>query len=729
MNRFQSLIAVVIAGFLISGPARAELRDWKSEYQRGLEAAKSGDFEKAVSTLGLVFSETKTNPGVVFNLGLANAQTGNFIKAGMLFRLYLVMVPNAANAQAVKTEIVRLNGKIKAGETELFRRAIAATKEFPNVPPEDDYSKPKKTDLFNDISRRAVDVGNKEIVDEALSLAFKAAEALNYEFEPYDTSDLYRDNLDDVADLIGIIDAQEEFEDPEDYLEGLMRAINTLSSFWPEIASSYMQLLPKEAFALQGYTTENLFKLGVSNKLDDPFFKRRTWDKGQVHLKEIELRDAVLSFRPVSEWKPLAEQIMRRKPESFEALAALSQSRKALKYILDNGGNPFNPYGEWSNSVTVARISLAVGNNDGITRARRQLLKLSDGDTDFSKMTNLLRHTVKGNVEAALAPLKTRPAEWDSWESSMDFHYGNTAKTAALYLINKGEFEKARDMIVRGVRTFDVPELLRQLSNQQKLAGNIEAATELRREADKIVLQTNGGWKPLSPDHKKRVERWRKAAQSYRFGTGNTESVNKAVEQALNTEYCSSDTDAECIISSLQYAATGWGNIRQTIETLEKLDPESAIWLEPSERQKLARKRDEALSRLPTSATQAFRSWEAGELDEGEQRDLSINTHRISANNGNSDAVIALVGLYDADEKGLPVTEVASFVGEGLHEGDQEIYDHVHNNFKSWDKELRLEFQGLLADEGHYSSGIDGIIGPGTRRAIDAMFNDKTTDQ
>jgi hypothetical protein len=729
MRRPLNLLATIISGLLISGSAQAELRDWKSEYKLALEAAKSGDFKSASSKLDLVFSETKTNPGVIFNLALANTQSGNVIKAAMLFRLYLVMVPKAKNVEAIKKEIARLDDKIKAGETELFRRAIAATNEFPDIPPEDDYSKPKKTELFNDISRRAVDVANKEIAEEALALAYKAADTVGYDFEPYDTNDLYRENLDDIADIIGIIDAQEGFEDPEDYLDGLMEAIDTLSSFWPGFASNYLHMLPKEAFALQSYTTDNLFKLGVSTGTDDSFFNRRTWDKGQVYLKETELRDAVLNFRPATEWKTLAEQILRRKPESFEALAALSQSRKALKHILANGGNPFNPYGEWSNSLTVARISLAVGNKDGVSRARKQLLKLSDGDSDFSKMTDLLRHTVKGNVDAALAPLKTRPAEWDTWESSMDFHYGSAAKTAAIYLINEGEFDKARVMILRGVRAFDVPELLVRLADRQRNDGNVDATNELLREADQIALQTSGGWKPLSTGHMKRVERWRKAVKNYRFGLGATESVDKAVEQALNTKYCSSDTDAECIISSLRYSAKGWGNVRLTIEALEKLDPESAIWLEPNERQTLATNRDEALRRLPASAAKAFRSWEVGELSESEQRNLTINTHRISANGGNSEAVIALVDLFDTEQKGISVTEVASLVGDGLREGDQDIYEHVQNNFKSWDKELRLEFQRVLADEGHYTSGIDGIIGPGTRKAIDAMFVDTTSAQ
>jgi tetratricopeptide (TPR) repeat protein len=729
MKRCQFSIVVLIAGILMSGPVQAELRDWKSEYQRGLDAARSGDFETAVSKLGLVFSETKTNPGVIFNLGLANAQEGNFIKAGMLFRLYLVMVPNAANAEAVKTEIGRLDQKIAAGELELFKRAIAAATEFPDIAPEDDYSKPKKTELFNDIARRAEEVGNREIADEALALAFKAAATVGYEFEPSDVSDLFRNNLDDVGDIVAIVDAQEGFDDPEDYLDRLMEAIDKLSGIWPEKASTYLQILPREAFAIESYTTTNLVKLGVSTGIEDSFFARRAWDKELLYLKEVELRDAVLNYHPSSEWEKLARRILRRKPESLYALASLSQSRKALKIILANGGNPFNPYGEWSNSVMVARVSLSVGNNDGISRARKQLLKLSKGESDFSKMTDLLRHTVSGNMNAALKPLGDRDTEWDFWEQNMDHHYSRSAETAAHYLMDKGDLDQAREMISKGVRAFEVPDMLRRLANQYELEGNTDTADELRTEANQKELDVQGGWKPRSPDHMDRINRWKKAYQSYRLGSGNTQSVDYAAKQALNTEYCSSDTDAECIIDSLFYAAKAWGNVRLTIRTLEKLDPESSIWLDQAERQALIAERDDALQRLPSSVKLAFLSWKEEELDDDEKRALAINTHRIAADADNTNAVIALIDLYAADQKGLSESEVASLVGDGLRRRDQDLYEHVQNNFKSWDKELRKEFQRVLADEGHYTSGIDGIIGPGTRKAIDAMFVDKTSAQ
>jgi len=725
MKRF--LPALLLACSVFSNPASAELRDWKSEYQKGLDAAKAGDFERAAELLSLVNSETEYHPGVIFNYALASARKGNAFRATMMFRLYLVMLPEAANAEAIKKEIARLDGEILAKETDLFRRAIAAAKEFPDIPPESDYSRPKKMSLLDSIADSANAVGNSEIAEEAIELARQSAEIHGYDYQPDAAAEQYRDNLDDAGDIISLVEAYPQFDDAEDYFEALLAALDGLSDYAPDSTLPFLEALPKEILTADNYTVSDLIKLALDTGSDDPFFSRRAFDDDFIYLKDGDLQDAVLTFQAPDSWRPLAEKILRRKSDSITALAALSRSRQALKVVMDNRGNPFNPYGEWASSVRVAQISLAVGNVNGIKRARKQLLKLSDTKNDFSKMSDVLLQTAAGRIDKALSTMQGRAPEWDSWEQTMDYYYGRVAKTAAYALMQKEQFKDAERMILEGTRAYETADLLRELAERQEKSGDTTESGRLRKAADEIESRTRGGWKPSSEKHLDRVRKWRKIANYYKFGYSNTESVEKAVERALNTEYCSYDTDAECIINSLDHSAKVWGQNFMSIKALEKLDPDSAVWLTPATSKRFANAREEALRQIAPTARKAYATWLAEEeLDKTERRYKDINDHRIAASEGNTASVRALVELYDPEEKGLKAPEVAAFLAEYLRRGDRYLHDHVTSTFKDWPKPLRLEFQRVLADEGLYTSSIDGVIGPGTRKAIDGLFASAT---
>ncbi|MCK7615333.1 hypothetical protein [Roseibium sediminicola] len=717
------LTAFLIACAVVSTPALADLRDWKTEYQKGLEAAKAGDFKKAAELFSLVNSETEVHPGVIFNYGLASARNGNSFKATMMFRLYLVMLPEAPNAAAVRLEIERLDEEILAKQTDLFRRALAAAKEFPEIAPESDYSRPKKMSLLDSIADSANAVGNSEIAEEAIRLARRSAEIHGYDYKPDDAAEQYRDNLDEAGDIVALVEAYPQFDDAEDYVEALLAALDGLSDYAPDGTLPFLEALPKELLTADNYTVNDLIKLALDSGSDDPFFTHRAWDDDFIYLKDTDLQDTVLAFQPPESWRPMAEKILRRKPDSVGTLAALSQSRQALKIVMDNRGNPFNPYGEWASSVRVAELSLAIGNVDGIKRARKQLLKLSDEETDFSKMSNVLLQTASGHIDKALAAMQDRAPEWDSWEQTMDLYYGRVAKTAARALMQKEKYKDAERMILEGTRAYETADLLRELADRMEEGGNTGETGRLRKSADEIETRTRGGWKPESDEQFERVRKWRKIANYYKFGFSNTESVDKAVEQALNTDYCHYDTEAECIINSLDYSAKTWGQNLMTIRALEKLDPENATWLTPETRKRLAKVRKEALEKIGPTAREALAKWLAeDDLDDDETRYKSINDHRMAASEGNAASVRRLIDLYDPEEKGLKAPEVASFIADGLRRGDRSLHDHVTSSFSSWPKPLRLEFQRVLADEGLYSSGIDGAIGPGTRKAIEGLF-------
>ncbi|WP_269586141.1 peptidoglycan-binding domain-containing protein [Roseibium sp. Sym1] len=743
MRALPVILAAFFLGLVTSIPARAEFSDWKALYQKSIEAAQNGDFETAIKGLDRVQEETGPNPAVVFNLALANAKAGNLIKSAMLFRLYLVMMPEAPNAQAVRDEIARVDQEIAKGETELFRRALAAAAEFPDMPEDpQSFQDPKKVSLFKSIEWRAREVGNKIIVEEARKRAREAADAVGYDYSPSERDHLFRDNLDDVGDIIAIIEDHERYEDPKDFWKSLQAGVIDLGHYFPHIAGTWLPAVPAATFADDEYRRNDLVRLALSAGRNDPFAREQRWHKNIVYLTENDLRDKVLDGRPQSEWKALAEEILAHDPGSPEAWAALSSSKKALKHILETGGNPFNPLGQWYDTLTVARMSLMVGNFDGIRRSRNQVVKLSGKENDFAGMTDLLHHTAKGNIGAALSQIAKRDHDWgDGWQNSIDIQFARTAKTAAVFLIEKGAFEDARKMLAEGVLAREVPPLLARIADKLEAEGKTGEADALRTDAEDLAAEIRGNWKPASDKHLKAVQRWQTAGKNYGFASDNVGSIERNVASALDTEHCYSDTKAECIINSLYFSAKAWGDARMTIRSLEKIDPETAVWLDPQQRLALKHKREAAWRAAQSlaadykaqnrktapgqsrqEAEEAERLMELAGSQPAGDRAGRLKTYTRAADLKSTAAIIALIDLYDPAQDDLSEWEVMDHVADGLERGDEVVYERVISGFRTWPEPLRKELQSLLHDASYYDGTIDGIMGPNTRRAIDEYF-------
>jgi len=56
----------------------------------------------------------------------------------------------------------------------------------------------------------------------------------------------------------------------------------------------------------------------------------------------------------------------------------------------------------------------------------------------------------------------------------------------------------------------------------------------------------------------------------------------------------------------------------------------------------------------------------------------------------------------------------------------QQAKDEMLGGAKNWSQQFRQEFQRKLKAENLYSGTIDGILGQGTQKAIEAITNDNS---
>lgn len=89
---------------------------------------------------------------------------------------------------------------------------------------------------------------------------------------------------------------------------------------------------------------------------------------------------------------------------------------------------------------------------------------------------------------------------------------------------------------------------------------------------------------------------------------------------------------------------------------------------------------------------------------------------------GNADAGYALAYSH-ADGLGVErdFGRAAGYLLEAVRRGSAIALEQVTGNPDAWDVEIRMELQRLLAGQGLYEGAIDGIFGPGTLRALEAV--------
>ncbi len=107
----------------------------KTEFDRGLAAAKANDFTLAKNYFSKVQEKVLLYPPLLFNLGLAEAQAGNALAAIAWFEAYLLLDPQAENRDQIRQEITRLEGEARAKAETIYAEAQKAAESIQGTDP------------------------------------------------------------------------------------------------------------------------------------------------------------------------------------------------------------------------------------------------------------------------------------------------------------------------------------------------------------------------------------------------------------------------------------------------------------------------------------------------------------------------------------------------------------------------------------------------------------------
>lgn len=86
-----------------------------------------------------------------------------------------------------------------------------------------------------------------------------------------------------------------------------------------------------------------------------------------------------------------------------------------------------------------------------------------------------------------------------------------------------------------------------------------------------------------------------------------------------------------------------------------------------------------------------------------------------------------LAKFFDnADEPDNDPKVAADYMFRALKANEQQAKDEMLGGAQNWSEAFRQEFQKKLQAENLYSGAIDGILGAGTRQAIQVISGDST---
>jgi len=102
-----------------------------SAFDHGMAAVKEAKWDIAEKYFMEAWADAPSDPAVLLNLGIANAQMGRAVPASLWFRTYLAADPAAKNAQQVKEEIARLEVQAREISGKLIKQAVASVELLP----------------------------------------------------------------------------------------------------------------------------------------------------------------------------------------------------------------------------------------------------------------------------------------------------------------------------------------------------------------------------------------------------------------------------------------------------------------------------------------------------------------------------------------------------------------------------------------------------------------------
>ncbi|HNQ35444.1 MAG TPA: hypothetical protein PKN80_05190 [bacterium] len=172
MKFFKIILAGLFCLCLLPAPAAgAESRDpsiaaGQAALKQGMAAAGKKNWPLAVKHYTEAQRRLHLSPQVMYNLALAHAQAGNELLADVWFRAYLGAVPQAANADQVRTEISRLEQAADEKVQRLFKQAEDLAEALPLEA--NNQGRGRRAEAFKSIANIRIAVGDFKRAEEDL---------------------------------------------------------------------------------------------------------------------------------------------------------------------------------------------------------------------------------------------------------------------------------------------------------------------------------------------------------------------------------------------------------------------------------------------------------------------------------------------------------------------------------------------------------------------------------
>lgn len=188
MNKIiRTLLIMLCAALLLAAPLLAATQEQavpalpaeaQTALERGLSAAKQGEWEMAIKYFSQAQKAAPESPEVLFNLALASVRAeGRDLLAIAWFRAYLAAAPKAPNAQQVRAQILDLEIKVEGTIGKLIRFAKDTAAQ---IPP-DDY---RKSEAYTEIAKAQAGAGDiagakeTDAIAKEYEMEFRKKEAL-----------------------------------------------------------------------------------------------------------------------------------------------------------------------------------------------------------------------------------------------------------------------------------------------------------------------------------------------------------------------------------------------------------------------------------------------------------------------------------------------------------------------------------------------------------------------
>jgi len=106
----------------------------QSALDRGVAAAERDDWTRALAELTEAQKMARTNPQILYNLGIAHQHLGNNVAAIVWLHAYIASAPTGSDAAKVHIEIAKLEDAVRSEEETLFNGAIEGVNKLkPNL--------------------------------------------------------------------------------------------------------------------------------------------------------------------------------------------------------------------------------------------------------------------------------------------------------------------------------------------------------------------------------------------------------------------------------------------------------------------------------------------------------------------------------------------------------------------------------------------------------------------